>query len=117
MKSEIERKRARALKSQGYSFKDISEVLGLTYDVVRDLCNYKKVAHPRKSWRRLKITKIDSVLVKRAIARFQNVGEKVTSPKIKEECKLNVSTKTAQTHLTKLRAKYKRSKHQIVLSR
>jgi len=65
----------------------------------------------------LKLRRYFSVLLKRAIIRFQNVGEKVTNPKIKEEYKLNVSTKMVQRHLTKVGAKYKRSKHQIILSR
>jgi len=116
MKSKIERERARALKSDGFTFKEISLVLGISYDAVRNLCHYQTVIHRKKPGTKRKITKKDHLCIKRAIARFKSAGEKVSSPKIKEECQLTVSTKTVQRHLTRVGAKYKRSKNQIVLS-
>ena len=37
MKSKVDRKRAMALKCEGYGFKEISNILGITYDAARNL--------------------------------------------------------------------------------
>jgi len=111
MKSEIDRQQALALKNKGHTFKEISDVLGITYDATRNLCQYKKVMNPRKRGAKAKIMKKDCLCIKRAIARFTCSGEKITSPKIKEETHLNVSTKTVRRHMTRIGAKYKRSRN------
>ena len=102
MKSKEIRQRAKDHKCEGYTFKDVSEFLGISYDFVRNLCNYKVAIHVKKSGRRRKITKANVVNIKRAIVRFSNLAEKVTRPKIKESCQLNVSTKTVQRHLCQI---------------
>lgn len=116
MKSDELRKRAKAMKYEGHTFKEISGVLGISYDAVRNLCHYKKSKHPKKCGQHRKITKSIALSIKRSIARFKSSGEKVCSPKIKEDCLINASTKTVQRYLTTIGAKYKRSKNQIVLS-
>jgi len=37
MKSKVERERAMALKCEGCGFKEISNILGITYDITRNL--------------------------------------------------------------------------------
>ena len=68
MKSDAVRQRARAMKYEGHIFKEISEVLGITYDAVSNLCNYKKSAHPKTCRRHQNITKANVISIKRAIA-------------------------------------------------
>ena len=55
MKSEIDRQQALALKNTGHTFKEISDVLGITYDATRNLYQYKKVMNPRKRGAKAKI--------------------------------------------------------------
>ena len=116
MKCEMLRKRAIALKVEGFTFKQISGILDLSYDAVRNLCHYKRTTRPKKRGCRPKITKNNALCIKRVISRYKSAGEKINSSKIIEECQLKVSTKTVQRHLTKIGAKYKKSKYQIVLS-
>ena len=80
MKSDAVRQQARAMKYEGYTFKEISEVLGITYDAVRNLCNYKKTAHPKKCGRHQKITKANAISIKRAIARLKILPGKSLQP-------------------------------------
>ena len=57
MKSEVVRQRARALEYEGFSIKEISDLLSISYDAVRNLCNYKMVVRAKKSGGMSKISK------------------------------------------------------------
>ena len=117
MKSKVEREQAMALKCEGYGFKEISNILGITYDAARNLCQYKAVKYHKKRGTKPRITMKTSMSIRRATAGFKSLEARVTSSKIKARCNLNVSPKTIQRHMTKIGAKYRRSKNQIVLSR
>ena len=39
------------MEYEGHTFKEIREILGISYDAVRNLCNYKKIVHPKKGGR------------------------------------------------------------------
>ena len=97
-----------ALKCEGYGFKEISNIIGITYDAARNLCQYKAVKHHKKRGTKPRITMKTSMCIRRAIAGFKSVGAKVTSSKIEAQCILNVSPKTIQRHMTKICAKYRR---------
>ena len=105
------------LKKEGKSYGSIGMILGLTRYAVRNLVTYKYVVHKKKRGNRRKISKADSLSIRREIARIMSKQEKVNSPKIKKNCGLAVSTRTVQRHLKIANMKYKRSYHEILLSK
>ena len=46
MKSEIDRQQALALKNKGHTFKEISDVLGITYDATRNFMSIQESHEP-----------------------------------------------------------------------
>ena len=72
-----------ALKCEGYGFKEISNILGITYDAARNLCQYKAVKHHKKRGTKPRITMKTSMCIRRAISGFKSLDAKVTSSKIK----------------------------------
>ena len=83
MKSKVERERAMASKCEGYGFKKISNILGITYDAARNLCQYKAVKHHKKRGTKPRITMKTSMCIRGAIVGFKSLGARLPAQKLK----------------------------------
>ena len=117
MRSEVERNLALRLKNEGSSYNEISKVLGISKDSVRNLCKYKYKARPKKRGPKFKLDSRSKLSIKREISNLNNLGQKVNCSKLVRNCNLKVSQWTCHRYLMKEEYKYRNSSMQICLSR
>ena len=70
-----------------------------------------KMSHKRK------ITKKINFQIKRTIAKLRHAGDKIISQKIVQDTNLNVSLRTVQRHLLRMKLKYKQGSPIICLTK
>ena len=117
MKNESISETAKYMRSKGFSFTQISTKLSISRHSARHMCIYHKIQHPKKRGPKFKIEKTRRLSIKRQIAKFEIVGEKVNSTKIIKSCGLEVCSSTVQCYLNTNNYIYKKAKLQIVLSK
>lgn len=117
MKSEDLRFNAQRLREEGNSYGEIAKILGITRFCARSLIIYKLRKNKKKIGCKSKITKRDTLSLKREIARLNAQHEKVNSKKLMRVLDINVSPRTVHRHLAKIDYKYKRASNKIVLSK
>lgn len=104
------------LKSDGLTFKQISEFLGLSLNSTQSLFYYNKICHKKKTGPKKKITKKDFLAIKRTISHKLEKSERITSPFLIKECNLNANVRTVQKHVKAMGYKYKKANKEIVLT-
>ena len=117
MRSIIERNLAIKWKSEGLSYYEISDRLGVSRNVAINLCLYKVGITPRKRGPKFKLNKAVKLIIKTKTHALEDMSEKVNAPKIKNECKLEVSISTVQRHLRREGMIYKRIIPKICLTK
>lgn len=117
MRSITERNLAIKWKSEGLSYYEISERLGVSRNVAINLCYYKVGVSTKKRGPKFKLSKYSKLKIKRKISSLEAQSKKVCAPKIKNECELSVSTSTVQRHLRREGLKYKRVVPKIFLTK
>lgn len=117
MKSNDMRLTVQRLKKEGKSYNQIAKILGITRSSARSLVIYKLKTNKKKVGRKNKITKRESLVLKREIALLNEQQEKVNSKKLIKNLGLNISPRSVHRHLLKLDFKYKKATNQIVLSK
>ena len=107
---------AKRLRSQGKTYREIGDVLGVSLFSARKMCTYipKKTV---KVGRKRKITKTLQLRIKRAISSLQNVSEKINTRKIVEICNVDASLRTVQRHMKDIQMKYKKASSIICLTK
>ena len=111
-----EKNEALALRKSGLTYIEISSKLNMSWCSVRNLCTYKGKVHKMKRGPKDKINKVKQLSIKRSIALMSSNLERVTSPKINKDCKLNVNLRTVQKYLKKKGFKYKKAMKKICLT-
>jgi len=117
MRSEVERKLVKKLRNEKKSFKEISEIFGLSRHIVRHLCVYNKVPHPKKRGKKPILQNNNKLQIKRMLSTLKNEGKRIDATKIKNLCQLNVSTSTIRRHLVKMGMKYRNIPRHIFLTK
>lgn len=117
MHSEVEKQYVKRLRESGKSFKEIAEMLNLTINTCITMVHYKNKTYKMKRGPKSKLSKTDKLSVKREISRLKNNQEKVNCSKLKENCNLDVSTRTLQRHMINLKLKYRNKQKRIFLSK
>jgi len=117
MRSKFEIASAKRLRDDGLTFKEISQILGISIHSARGLCVNKRISNLKKRGPKFKLNSYCKLKVKRCISALKNDGQKVNCTKIKNACNLNISTRTIQRHLSKMCFTYKKAKSQLVLSK
>ena len=117
MRAEYDRIMVNKLRIEKKSFTEIGQIMGLSRHVVRKLYTYKRVSHPKKRGKKLILKPQDKLAIKRCASQLTEQGKKVTSPVLKNECRLEVSTRTIQRHLHKIGMKFTNVKKTIFLTK
>ena len=105
------------LKKENKSYAEIGTILGISRYVEKNLVTYRCKTSKKKRGTKNKIAKSVALCIKREISTLQSNGEKVNCSKLKKNCGLTMSICTIQSHLKPLNLKYKKSCHEIVLSK
>jgi len=103
-------------KNEGLSYLEISKRLGISRYAAVNLCVYKMKRTKIKSGPKLKISKPYKLRLKRKISALHELGEKVNSQKLIDECQLKVSKSTVQRYLHSTGFTYKRISSRIYLT-
>lgn len=104
------------LRNDKMSYMDISRQLNISFNEVKNVLNYNLKIHRKKVGPKSKIGKVEKLRIKRQISLYQNLGQKVDSHKLKNDCNLNSSTRTIQRHMKTIQFYYKKIKSKILLS-
>ena len=108
MRSEIERKLAKKLKLEGNTFSQISTILGISKDSVRNLYRYGIKLNKKSTRPKPKVNSKMKYSIRREIALLRKYGKKVNTTKIINNCNLNISKTTCWRELNKSGLKYRR---------
>lgn len=117
MRSFIEKKLAIKWKADGLSYRAISERLGVSRNVAINLCLYKNKLIYNKRGPKFQIKKNQKLCIKRKISSLEELSQKITAPKIRNECELTVSVSTVQRHLRREGLKYTKVVPKICLTK
>lgn len=116
MHSEETRNLARKLRNDGKTYEDIGKILSIPLFAARNLCVYNPRLVKCTVGRKRKISKTETLRIKRGISSCLEVGERITSAKLISKCDLHVSRWTVQRHLRRAQFKYSKAKKIINLT-
>ena len=102
-------------KTESLSYLAIAKRLSITRDAACNLYVYTLKTNKNRG-PKLKMDKASTLRVKRKISALYEIGEKINSRKLIEECDLNASNCTVQRYLKKTGLAYKRISSRIHLT-
>lgn len=117
MRSQAEINIINALKSEGKSFKEISDILKISRNSVMHLYYYDRKILKKKRGPKFKLSSFEKLRIKRKVAQYKEAHEKVNASKIKKSCYLRISARSIQRYFKSEGYKYCRAKSQIILSK
>ena len=117
MKSEKKKEKILQMHNSGSSYNSISKKLHLTKECIKSICRQRKVRLPKTRGRKKLLTKAEKLRIKRKISSLKDIGSKINSKKLINECDLLVSRSTVSRHLKQQNLKYLNVKKVISLSR
>lgn len=117
MRSQAEINVIKSLKSEGKSFKEISDIMKLSRNTVIHLYYYDRKTLKKKRGPKFKLSSFEKLRIKRQVAQYKKSNEKVNASKIKKSCYLRISTRSIQRHFKSEGYRYCKAKSQIILSK
>lgn len=116
MLSNENKKKIFELREKKMGYKKISKFLNLTRDNVRNVLKSKCKLNCLKRGPKPRLNKTLKLRIKRCINTFKNNCQKINCSKVKNECNLDLSTRTLQRHMKTSGLYYKKIKRNIGLT-
>lgn len=117
MRTIFEKTMANKLRNDGLMYSQIGDIMKLSKNSVKSLCTYKAKANKKKTGPKNKISKFNSLSIKRTICTKLKIFQKITSSVLIKECSLIANVRTVQKYLKNVGYNYKKAKKQIVLTK
>ena len=117
MRDEYQRELVKKLRNEKKSFTEIGRIMGLSRHIIGKLYRYKRVSHAKRSGRKPFLKSVHHLAIKRSLSHLIDQGKKVNSTVVKNECHLEMSTRTVRRYLSKIGMKYTNVRKEIFLTK
>ena len=104
------------LRKQGKTYEEIGNIFGFTKSTIQNLINYRKMLHKRKQGPKFKITKRESTVLRRHVAKENESGIEVNATTIIMNNNVSVCTRTMSRWLQRNDFRYEKEAQHISLS-
>jgi transposase len=117
MSQDERRRMVLKLKSEGKSYAQIANIMGICRNNAINLYNYRPKLLLKKRGPKFTLQKYDKLKIKRQISFYQLNKEKVNSTKLKTDCNLSLSTRSIQRHMRRSGMHYRKVPSKIFLTK
>jgi len=117
MRNQVEIDIIKSLKSEGKTFKEISDIMKISRNCVMHLYYYERKILKKKRGPKFQLSSFEKLRIKRQVALYKGAKEKVNASKIKKSCHLRLSNRSIQRHFKSEGYRFRKAKSQIILSK